>query len=169
MPKCARCKNVVAPDAERCPQCGAWLSQLADGPEPNNDSLEDTIRLLLNQDRKIAAIKLFREHAGLGLAEAKAAVERIERGESPPARENVADDLEQQVLELMAAGKKIAAIKLYREQSGSGLKDAKDAVEALAARHGIATPVRSGCFGVFAMLISAASLAAVVCLMLLGR
>ena len=36
------------------------------------------------------------------------------------------------VAELMAAGRKIDAIKLYRAQHGVGLKEAKDAVEALA-------------------------------------
>ena len=37
------------------------------------------------------------------------------------------------LLELMRDGKKIEAIKLYRERHGVGLKEAKDAVEALAA------------------------------------
>lgn len=53
----------------------------------------------------------------------------------------------------MAAGRKIAAIKLVRERTGSGLKDAKDAVEALAARHGVA-PSRSGCLGAAAFLFA---------------
>lgn len=35
------------------------------------------------------------------------------------------------VLELMQAGRKIEAIKLYREQTGVGLKEAKDYVEGL--------------------------------------
>jgi hypothetical protein len=43
------------------------------------------------------------------------------------------DSLEGQVLALMEGGKKIEAIKLHRQQTGSGLKEAKDAVEALAA------------------------------------
>ena len=34
---------------------------------------------------------------------------------------------------LLAAGRKIEAIKLYREQHGVGLKEAKEAVEAIAA------------------------------------
>ena len=37
----------------------------------------------------------------------------------------------QEVLELMKAGQKIQAIKLYREQTGVGLKTAKDYVESL--------------------------------------
>jgi hypothetical protein len=42
------------------------------------------------------------------------------------------------------AQRKIEAIKLYREQTDLGLKEAKDAVEALAAKHGI-KPQQSGC------------------------
>ena len=37
----------------------------------------------------------------------------------------------QQVLELVKAGQKIQAIKVYREQTGVGLKEAKDYVESL--------------------------------------
>ena len=36
-----------------------------------------------------------------------------------------------EVRELMKAGQKIQAIKLYREQTGVGLKEAKDYVESL--------------------------------------
>ena len=37
----------------------------------------------------------------------------------------------QQVMELVKAGQKIQAIKLYREQTGAGLKEAKEYVEGL--------------------------------------
>jgi hypothetical protein len=40
----------------------------------------------------------------------------------------------QTVLALLAAGRKLEAIRAYREATGVGLKDAKEAVEALAAR-----------------------------------
>ncbi len=43
----------------------------------------------------------------------------------------VVDDADPKVLELLIAGKKIEAIKLYREQSGADLKEAKDYVESL--------------------------------------
>lgn len=39
-----------------------------------------------------------------------------------------------EVLGLLGQGKKIAAIKRYREVTGTGLKEAKDAVDALEAR-----------------------------------
>jgi hypothetical protein len=40
------------------------------------------------------------------------------------------------IVELMRAGKKINAIKLYRERTGVGLKEAKDFVERLAGEQG---------------------------------
>jgi ribosomal L7/L12-like protein len=36
-----------------------------------------------------------------------------------------------EIMELMKAGQKIQAIKLYRQQTGAGLKEAKDYVESL--------------------------------------
>ena len=39
--------------------------------------------------------------------------------------------LDAQIVELMKTGQKIQAIKLYREQTGVGLKEAKDYVEGL--------------------------------------
>jgi len=38
------------------------------------------------------------------------------------------------ILDLLARGQKIPAIKLYRQQTGAGLKEAKDAVEAMERR-----------------------------------
>jgi ribosomal protein L7/L12 len=40
------------------------------------------------------------------------------------------DQVSERVKELARAGKKIEAIKMYREETGAGLKEAKDAVEA---------------------------------------
>jgi ribosomal protein L7/L12 len=62
---------------------------------------------------------------------------------------------EEQLLTLLRQGNKIQAIKLYREKSGTGLKEAKDAVEDLAKQHNI-TSSRSGCASVlliFAVVI----------------
>jgi ribosomal protein L7/L12 len=41
------------------------------------------------------------------------------------------------VLRELRAGRKIQAIKIYREVTGAGLRDAKEAVEALARQHGL--------------------------------
>jgi ribosomal protein L7/L12 len=58
---------------------------------------------------------------------------------------------QERVLELMRQGQKIEAIKVHREATGAGLKDSKDAVEALAVQHGV--PVSSaGCSKAAAVL-----------------
>ena len=46
----------------------------------------------------------------------------------------------------------IAAVKLYRERHGTGLKESKQAVEAIGSRHGISGPGGSGCLGVLVLL-----------------
>lgn len=42
------------------------------------------------------------------------------------------EDLEQEIRQLLDSGNKIQAIKIYREKTGAGLAEAKNAVEALA-------------------------------------
>lgn len=121
----------------------------------------DEVRELLAGGQKIGAIKVYREATGVGLAEAKHAVEAIERaGDLAPLKPT--DRTPQppphdRVRELLAAGKKIDAIKVYREVVGSSLKDAKDAVESIE-REGAATSrpdrathtVSKGCVGMLA-------------------
>lgn len=90
----------------------------------------------LKSGNKIEAIKLCREATGMGLAEAKEWVEKLDS--SPEALLPAAGELEgavAPVVELLFAGKKIPAIKLYREQvkPGTGLAEAKEAVERLEA------------------------------------
>jgi len=85
------------------------------------------------------------------------AVEQSQQGGAPrPAeRRNVPTDrVEQEVLDLLSAGRKIDAIKVYRERTGHGLKESKDAVEHLAAQHGIVPP-RGGCVGAALVLLVA--------------
>lgn len=64
-----------------------------------------------------------------------------------PAAKPVAptDPTEAQVVALMTLGRKIEAIKVYRALTGAGLKDAKDAVEQIAQRYGIAPGSMGGC------------------------
>lgn len=105
MPQCRLCGYDGPGGAPRCPGCGAWLADQVD------------------------------RSPGDGLADG-----------SP-----TTDDFEFRLLQLLREGQKIAAIKLYREETGVGLKEAKDAVEALATRHGVTAP-RAGCFGVLLLL-----------------
>ena len=48
------------------------------------------------------------------------------------------DPVDPDVLAQLIAGNKIAAIKIYRERTGLGLKEAKDAVEEIARERGLA-------------------------------
>lgn len=51
----------------------------AQAPKPLPTDMTQAIRQLLDQSQKIEAIKLVREHTGMGLKEAKDYVEAIER------------------------------------------------------------------------------------------
>lgn len=98
----------------------------------------DEIVQLVQQGQKIEAIKLLREVGGVDLAEAKKLVDLIERLGGMPAdsgtpveRPELPPEALAQVRAALAAGNKIEAIKLYREHTGLGLKEAKDAVDAM--------------------------------------
>ncbi len=138
-------------------QTGASLAQAKDAvdalerglaPAPAPPLLQpeavtrEEIVALLREGRKIEAIKRWREASGLGLAEAKDAVEALERGEavellarapvSAPRR--ITSEMAIVDAELkahLAGGRMIDAIKRYRELTGLGLKESKDAIEAL--------------------------------------
>ena len=86
-------------------------------------------------------------------------------GAAPEERDAAGTDsgLDAQIAELLRQGQKIEAIKCYREATGVGLREAKDAVEARAAELGIvASPMGRGCFAVLAMTLTAASMLVVV-------
>ena len=113
MPKCRVCEHNNPAGIDRCQNCGTWIEQAVP-----------------------SAL------AGQGQ-------------ESRPASEEPApdsDSLEGQVLGMMQGQKKIEAIKLYRQRTGCDLKTAKDAVEALAAKHGI-SPTGAGCAGMVLLMI----------------
>ena len=115
--------------------------------------LDAELQALVAAGRKIEAIKRHREMTGAGLAEAKDAVEALMRGAALPSRESADSSFEAEIISLLQGGKEIAAIKLYREKTGVGLKEAKDFVEALAADRRIAAPARSGCLGVVLFVV----------------
>ncbi len=84
--------------------------------------------------------------------EAKDAGEAVARGEALPESKPVDAETEDQILSLLEAGRKIVAIKLYRRQTGASLKDAKDLVEAFAAKHGISLK-GAGCAGMVLLMV----------------
>lgn len=101
------------------------------------------IRQLLSDGQKITAIKVIREYTGWGLTEIKDYVEALAAGDAAPLEEVLADrpaaapgpppDLETAVRQLLLDGNKIAAVKLVREHTDWGLKEAKDYVDRIEA------------------------------------
>jgi len=105
----------------------------------------------------IEAIKLTREATGLGLKESKNAVERYGNGggsaaddddafddafdgfDAPPAHRPSAG-LPPRAMAALQRGRTIEAIKLTREATGLGLKEAKDLVDAARGQPGGAVP-----------------------------
>ncbi len=112
--------------------------------EETIDDLTSELRRLLQANQKIAAIKLYRERTGASLKEAKDAVDNMARGmlaSYPPQQmsassstgEEILDELTFEIRRLLQANQKIDAIKLYRQETGASLKEAKDAIDRLEA------------------------------------
>jgi hypothetical protein len=120
MPKCQSCGHVSPPGAELCENCGA--------------------RITCQDDRLPTA--------------ALAADEPVDSPASPPPV-RLPGGLEGRVLAELQGGRKIAAIKIYRQQTGLGLKEAKDAVEELARRYNVAPSGGGCCAGVLLLLLLA--------------
>ncbi|HKY53763.1 MAG TPA: hypothetical protein VJM08_05615 [Anaerolineales bacterium] len=95
------------------------------------------IHELLHKKQLIQAVQLYHQATGVSLAEAKEAVEEMALVEvsKPPSGVRSYDDpvMESKIRSLLAKGKKIEAVKIYREEYGIGLKEAKDAVDRIEA------------------------------------
>ena len=92
---------------------------------------------LIHAKNLIYAIQVYRDATGVSLAEAKEAVEEMARDESTKPPDGVRDYdnpvLEGKIKSLLSKNKKIDAIKIYREEYGIGLNEAKNAVERIEA------------------------------------
>lgn len=98
--------------------------------------LPDEAVAALEKGNVIEAIKIVREKTGLGLKEAKDAVEA--HGSRQPAgavRPQDTAGIPPAAVARLAAGDFIGAIRLTREAQGIGLKDAKETVEHYLASH----------------------------------
>ena len=110
---------------------------------------------LVASGQKIHAIKLYRDHSGVGLKEAKDRIEHWSISTTAPhtasshataaqtsitptrpssIRAGLPASAAAEIDRLVAGGSKIAAIKLLRQHTGLGLKEAKDAIEGWARR-----------------------------------
>ena len=87
----------------------------------------------IHNQQLINAIKVYREATGASLAEAKRAVEEIARDEYSKPQSKVMDYdnpiLDSRIKSLLARRRKIDAVKIFREEYGVGLKEAKDYVD----------------------------------------
>jgi ribosomal protein L7/L12 len=132
------------------PFANLTMSSAGNMPPVESKSVQD----LLREGRKIEAIKRYRQENGVGLKEAKDAVDRLALGIPVPNRfddfdfngkqpadgdekkdsfggsSNYASSrLDDEIRDLLRRGNKINAIKRYREVKGVGLKEAKEAVD----------------------------------------
>lgn len=110
----------------------------------------EQVTALVNQGKKINAIKVLRGATGWGLKESKEYIDAIALGNTPPAfptftQRNIrqeptpeqsrepSPEVFQQIIDLNSSGKKIEAIKIYRLATGCSLREAKEYVETLKA------------------------------------
>lgn len=99
-------------------------------------NIDSHIADLLRSGQKLEAIKCLREQLGIGLAEAKAEIERIERQSGIQPVSGIATTpagpvaVDPDIRLLAQQGRRIDAIKMLRERRRIGLKEAKDALDA---------------------------------------
>lgn len=158
---CIFCHEPVSADSANCPQCGAALSQRDAAPiaERASSATVGDVTSMLEQGRRIDAVRVYREQTGAGQREATLAVEALGRVTSAPATRTYASpasrdaNLKADLWALIQNGQKIEAIQLYRQRTGESMKTAKDVVEALAREHGV-VPARAGCFGLILLCLA---------------
>ncbi|RKG55525.1 hypothetical protein D7X30_26655 [Corallococcus sp. AB011P] len=106
-------------------------------PQLSSEEGQKSLAELIESGQMINAIKLYRQIHGCGLKEAKDAVEAMRDGRArmePLERREVSGSESNDAIERAVRDNNlIQAIKLYRDQHGVGLKEAKDAVEAMRA------------------------------------
>ena len=127
------------------------------------ETQRNELRDELNQGRKIAAIKLYREWNDCSLMDAKTAVEQFARGDvscEPPASSGgpLSDSQMDEILDEVTRGQKLAAVKLHKTYSGQSLRESKEFVEKLMRDLGDSSDSavvseRSGCFSVILLAV----------------
>lgn len=108
------------------------VEAMARGEAAKVETIADVVSQI-KAGQMIPAIKTYRALTGVGLKEAKEAVEALAlelAGGVAPSRATIDD-----VVTQIKAGQMIPAIKTYRQVTGAGLKEAKEAVDALAAEY----------------------------------
>lgn len=113
---------------------------------------------------KLEAVKIYKSLSGASLLESKQFVESLSDGNSPQTEAAGDNELTatqmDQVLDALGKGQKIEACKLYRNFSGSTLKESKEFVEKLSEELQLELPSGSGCGGAILLFIVGTSAAA---------
>jgi ribosomal protein L7/L12 len=137
---------VLAKRGPTPPAASASPPLLPDVSAFDDESFRDRVMNEIDAGRRIEAIRLVRERTRLGLAEARALVEALARGDASveldltrPAAAPLDDALEvlrdpdfaAQLVVLIGEGNRIEAIRRLRDRTGLGLREAKDAIEQL--------------------------------------
>lgn len=100
--------------------------------KPSQRTSDAGLRDLIEEGRIEETVETYRLYAGVDVFSAQEAVQKItlEMQTEDEITDTITVD-EAALLDLVEAGRKIEAIRLYREQTGSGLAEAKEAVESL--------------------------------------
>jgi ribosomal protein L7/L12/endogenous inhibitor of DNA gyrase (YacG/DUF329 family) len=145
---CPACGAPVDVDERACPYCGAAIvggsdPTLLGGLGSVAPDVFSEVREQIKRGKKIEAIRIYREITGSSLKDAKDAVQAIELGRPVPAPAQAAAggvgaaafassaEAMDEIKRLLRSGNKIEAIRVHREAFNTGLKDAKDAVDAI--------------------------------------
>jgi ribosomal protein L7/L12 len=87
---------------------------------------ENKVRLLLQQQRKLEAVKLVHDTTHCGLKEAKDYVDNFQLAKS-----HTVNNIDDTILTLLAENKKIHAVKYYKDQTGKPLAESLAYVDSL--------------------------------------
>jgi ribosomal protein L7/L12 len=89
--------------------------------------MEQELEQLLQAGNKLEAVKLLKTCSGANLVECKSYIEALQQGFHRPT--STSSTIEDQLVKLIGGGDKLAAIKLFRQETGTGLVAAKTWIE----------------------------------------
>ena len=121
------------------------------------------VRTQLSEGDKIAAVKSCMTATGCGLLEAKKFVESLlseqpsadpHSGRGTSSSGNIANEVMDEILDHLAEGQKLQAIKVYRNASGKPLRESKVFVEQLIDELGIELPEPKGCSAAVLLILA---------------
>jgi ribosomal protein L7/L12 len=120
--------------------------------ETIDEAFESELRALVAAGLRGEAVRRFRERTGQSLRQAQDLVEALSLQKGITQRQT--DSLEWDVITLLERGQKSQAVAFYRERTGSGIKESRDAVERISTEHNLIPTGRSGCLGVLLLGIA---------------